>query len=62
MLLPRWNPYRTVHNYMRSSGRARGLAPVHPWKRGADIDYPRSGSELDRAVPPGRARGQSVLS
>ncbi len=31
------------------------------WRRGADIDDPRSGRQLDRAFPPGLDRRQSVL-
>jgi hypothetical protein len=47
------------------SGRAGdevGSCARNTWKHGADIDDPRSGWQLDRAVPPGLDRGQSVLS
>jgi catechol 2,3-dioxygenase-like lactoylglutathione lyase family enzyme len=50
-----------VHNDLRSKGRARGPCTDHAWKRGADIDDPRSGRQLDRTIAPGLDRWQRLV-
>ena len=56
------SPISTPSIRSAKQGRARGSCAGNTWRRGADIDDPRSGRQLDRAISPGLDRRQPVLN